>query len=45
MSIREFIENDKYYGYVDLGINSECNETLPEARYACVFLLVCVNSS
>lgn len=47
ISIRQFIEieNDKYYGYVDLRTSSEYSDNLPEARYACVFLLVCVNSN
>ncbi|KMQ82281.1 thap domain-containing protein 9-like protein, partial [Lasius niger] len=45
MSIRKLIEieNDKYYGYVDLGTSSEHSDNLPEAKYACVFLLVCIN--
>lgn len=47
MSIREFIEieNDTYYGYVDYGISMEQSDNLPEARYACVFLIVCINGS
>lgn len=47
MSIRESIEyvGDKYFGYVDYGINFEDNDNLPEATHACVLLLVCINGN
>ncbi|XP_030762132.1 uncharacterized protein LOC115886942 [Sitophilus oryzae] len=46
MSIRRQVEwtGQKFTGYVDIGTNID-DDTLPEAREALVFMLVCINGS
>ncbi|XP_018312480.1 uncharacterized protein [Mycetomoellerius zeteki] len=45
MSIRQQIEidGDRYSRYIDYGTNITDNDSLPEAKYAAVFLLVNIN--